>query len=70
MPEFIYNGQTIYLTNRQCLSLELILNISDEYREFIRLGDKLYDAFIERVEYHNVTINEFNWLKNNFSFVK
>ena len=70
MPEFIYNGQTIYLTNRQCLSLELILNISDEYREFIRLGDKLYDAFVERVEYHNVTINEFNWLKNNFSFVK
>jgi hypothetical protein len=70
MPEFIYNGQTIYLTNRQCLSLELILNISDEYREFIRLGDKLYDAFVERVEYHNVTINEFNWLKNNFSFVR
>ena len=70
MPEFIYNGETIYLTNRQCLSLELILNISDEYREFIRLGDKLYDAFIERVEYHNVTINEFNWLKNNFSFVR
>ena len=70
MPEFIYNGESIYLSNRQCLSLELILNISDEYREFIRLGDKLYDAFVERVEYHNVTINEFNWLKNNFSFVR
>jgi hypothetical protein len=70
MPEFIKNGQTNYLTNRQSLSLELILNISDEYREFIRLGDKLYDAFVERVEYHNVTINEFNWLKNNFSFVR
>ena len=69
MPIFVYKGETIYLSNRQCLSLELLLNLSNN-RKFIRLGDKLYDAFIERVEYHNVSIDEFNWLKNNFSYIK
>ena len=69
MPEFVYNGESIYLSNRQCLSLELILNISDEYKHFVRLGDKLYESFIQREERHNVSVDEFNWLKNNFSFV-
>ena len=70
MPEFIYNGQTIYLTNRQCLALELILNISDEYRQFMNLGDKLYDSFLQREEYHTINVNEFNWLKNNIQYLK
>jgi hypothetical protein len=69
MPVFIYKEKEIYLTNKQCLSLELILNLSDEYREFIKLGDKLYDSFIQREEYHIININEYNWLKNNSRFV-
>lgn len=70
MPAFIYKQQHIYLSNKQCLALELILNISDEYRQFINLGDKLYDSFLQREEYHTVTIDEFNWLKNNIQYLK
>jgi hypothetical protein len=70
MPTFIYKQQQIHLSNQQCLALELILNISDEYRQFINLGDKLYDSFLQREEYHNITIDEFNWLNNNIQFLK
>ena len=70
MPVFVYNEQAIYLNNQQCLGLELILNLSDEYRQYIKLGDKLYDSFIQRKEYHIVNINEFNWLKNNIRYLK
>lgn len=69
MPVFIYKQQEIHLTNRQCLELELILNLTDEYKDFIKLGDKLYNSFIEREEYHTVTVDEFNWLKNNFNYI-
>ena len=70
MPLFVYNEQAIYLNNNQCLGLELILNLSDEYRQYIKLGDKLYNSFIQRKEYHTVTVNEFNWLKNNIRYLK
>jgi hypothetical protein len=70
MPVFVYKEQKIYLTNKQCLSLELILNLSDEYRQYIELGDKLYNSFIQREEYHIVTVDEFNWLKDNFHYSK
>ena len=70
MPVFVYNEQAIYLTNQQCLGLELILNLSDEYRQYIKLGDKLYDSFLGRQEYHIVNVNEFNWLKNNIRYLK
>lgn len=70
MPVFVYNEQAIYFTNQQCLGLELILNLSDEYRQYIKLGDKLYDSFIQRKEYHIVNVNEFNWLKNNIRYLK
>jgi hypothetical protein len=70
MPVFVYNEQAIYLTNQQCLGLELILNLTDEYRQYIKLGDKLYDSFIQRKEYHIVSVNEFNWLKNNIRYLK
>lgn len=70
MPVFVYNEQAIYLNNQQCLGLELILNLSDEYRQYIKLGDKLYDSFIQRKEYHIVNVNEFNWLKNNIRYLK
>ena len=69
MPVFVYNEQAIYLTNQQCLGLELILNLS-EYRQYIKLGDKLYESFIGRQEYHIVNVNEFNWLKNNIQYLK
>jgi hypothetical protein len=70
MPVFVYNEHAIYLTNKQCLGLELILNLSDEYRQYIKLGDKLYDSFIQRKEYHIVSVDEFNWLKNNNQYLK
>lgn len=70
MPVFIYNEKAIYLTNQQCLGLELILNLTDEYRQYIKLGDKLYDSFLGRQEYHIVTVNEFNWLKHNNQYLK
>lgn len=70
MPVFVYKENEIYLSNKQCLGLELILNLSDEYRQFIKLGDKLYDSFIQREEYHIITTNEYNWLKNNSRYLK
>ena len=70
MPIFVYKQYQIHLLNQQCLALELILNISDEYRQFINLGNKLYDSFLQREEYHTVTIDEFNWLKNNIQYLK
>ena len=70
MPVFVYKEETIHLTNQQCLGLELILNLSDEYRQFIKLGDKLYDSFIQREEYHRVTVDEINWLKDNMRYIK
>jgi hypothetical protein len=70
MPVFIYKEEKIYLTNQQCLGLELILNLSDEYRQFTKLGDKLYDSFVQREEYHRVTVDEINWLKNNICYLK
>jgi hypothetical protein len=70
MPVFIYKEEKIYLTNQQCLGLELILNLSDEYRQYTQLGDKLYDSFIQREEYHRVTVDEINWLKNNICYLK
>jgi hypothetical protein len=70
MPVFIYRDEAFYLNNKQCLSLELILNLSDEYKKFVRLGDKLYDSFIERQEYHNINADEYNWLKNNIHYLK
>jgi hypothetical protein len=70
MPIFVYRDEAFYLTNKQCLSLELILNLSDEYKQFVRLGDKLYESFIERKEYHNINADEYNWLKNNIHYLK
>ena len=70
MPVFIYKQQQIYLSNIQCLGLELILNISDEYRQYTKLGDKLYDSFLGREEYHTVSVDEFNWLKDNIRYLK
>ena len=70
MPVFVYKEEKIYLSNQQCLALELILNLSDEYRQYIKLGDKLYDSFLQREEYHIVSIDEFNWLKDNNQYLK
>jgi hypothetical protein len=69
MPIFVYKQEQIHLLNHQCLALELILNLSDEYRQYTKLGDKLYDSFIGRQEYHNVSVNEINWLKDNIQYL-
>jgi hypothetical protein len=65
MPIFIYHEKKIYLNRNQCLSLELLINM--EKNKYIKLGDKLYDSFMERKEYHILDIDEFNWLKNNIN---
>ena len=70
MPTFVYKQEQIHLSSHQCLALELMLNISDEYRQYINLGDKLYDSFLQREEYHTINVNEFNWLKNNIQYLK
>jgi hypothetical protein len=70
MVVFVYKEHKIYFTNKQCLGLELILNLSDEYRRYTKLGDKLYDSFLGREEYHIVNVNEFNWLKDNIHYLK
>jgi hypothetical protein len=69
MPVFVYKQQEIHLSNQQCLGLELILNLTDEYKQYIKLGDKLYDSFLGREEYHTVNTDEFNWLKNNIQYL-
>lgn len=66
MPIFVYHQHILYLNNSQCLSLELLLNM-DKTRKYIKLGDKLYDSFLERKEYHIINIDEYNWLKNNIN---
>jgi len=66
MPIFVYREKFLILNKSQCLSLELLLNM-DKSRKYIKLGDKLYDSFLERKEYHIINIDEFNWLKHNIS---
>jgi hypothetical protein len=65
MPIFVYHEKKIYLNRSQCLSLELLLNM--EKNKYIKLGDKLYDSFLERKEHHILDIDEFNWLKHNIN---
>lgn len=69
MPIFVYHEKKIYLNRSQCLSLELLINM-EKTRKYIELGDKLYDSFMERKEYHNINVDEFNWLKNNIYICK
>ena len=69
MPIFVYHEKKIYLNRSQCLLLELLLNL-DKSRKYIKLGDKLYDSFLEREEYHIVNIDEFNWIQNNINICK
>ncbi len=69
MPSFVYMNKKIYLTNLQCIQLELLLNISDEYRKYIKLGDKLYDAGTYKKEYHTITLDEYNWIQSNICFL-
>ena len=70
MPIFINKGKTISLSNFQCIQLELILNIADEYRYFISLGDKLYDAGSYRKEHHSINDNEYEWIKDNYKYLR
>jgi hypothetical protein len=68
MPTFVYRHSMLHLNKSQCLSLELLVN-KDKTRKYIKLGDKLYDSFLERKEFHILDVDEYNWLKNNISYV-
>lgn len=70
MPTFINKGKVISLTNLQCINLEIILNIADEYRRFISLGDKLYNAGTYRKENHSLNDYEYEWIRENFKYVR
>lgn len=63
MPLFINKDKVISLTNSQCIQLEIILNIADEYRLFISLGDKLYNAGTYRKDNHSLNDNEYEWIR-------
>lgn len=69
MPIFVHNEKILHLNKSQCLSLELLINM-ENLKKYIKLGDKLYDSFMERKEYHNINVDEFNWLKNNINICK
>ena len=69
MPTFVYKDKNIHMNNLQCIQLELILNLSDESRQFIKLGDKLYDAGIYKNEYCHINIDEYNWIQENTCFL-
>jgi len=70
MPTFINKGKTISLSNLQCIQLELILNLADEFRQFIGLGDKLYNAGTYRKEHHALNDDEYQWIKNNYKYTR
>jgi hypothetical protein len=64
----VYNIYT-WLPIHILYSINLIYEY-DEYRQYTILGDKLYDSFIQREEYHRVTVDEINWLKDNMRYIK
>ena len=66
-----YGEDSIELTNKQCISLELSLNTSEFGKRWIDLGDILYswgsntnykDLQKEKVYY--ITLEQLRWLKN------
>ena len=63
MPRFIYNTMVIEFTHKQCIDMELYLNLTDKNKEFIQLGDKLYNAI--KIENQQITIHEYYWLQEN-----
>uniref|UniRef100_A0A6C0ETI8 Uncharacterized protein n=1 Tax=viral metagenome TaxID=1070528 RepID=A0A6C0ETI8_9ZZZZ len=70
MPTFINKGKVISLSNLQCIQLELFLNLDDESRHFISLGDKLYNAGTYRKEHYALNDNEYKWIKENYKHTR
>ena len=67
MPRFIYNTFVIELTNKQCIDMELYLNLTKESNTYIELGNKLYSAGLNKIELQEITMNEYYWLQDNIT---
>ena len=71
MPRFIYNTFVIELTNKQCIDMELYLNLINSPKStnttFLELGNKLYSSAINNIELVEITMNEYYWLQENIT---
>jgi len=67
MPRFIYNTFVIELTNKQCIDMELYLNLTKESNTYLELGNKLYSAGLNKIELQEITMNEYYWLQDNIT---
>ena len=67
MPTFFYNDMTIELTHKECIDTEIYLNKVDIEKNFIQLGDKLFEAGrnYENKELVELNVNEYNWIQDN-----
>ena len=68
MPRFIYNTFVIELTNKQCIDMELYLNLTKESNTYLELGNKLYSAGLNKIELQEINMNEYYWLQDNIIF--
>ena len=64
MPRFIYNTCVIELTYKQCIDMELYLNLTKESNTYLELGNKLYSAGLNKIEIQEITMNEYDWLQD------
>lgn len=67
MPRFIYNTFVIELTNKQCIDMELYLNLTKESNTYLELGNKLYSAGLNKIELQEIAMNEYYWLQDNIT---
>ena len=67
MPRFIYNTFVIELTNKQCIDMELYLNLTKDSNTYLELGNKLYSAGLNKIELQEITMNEYYWLQDNIT---
>ena len=70
MPIFFYRGKEVYFTNSQCLFLNMVLSICDKTNFSVELSHKLRNACDYVVDYQSITLDEYNWLKENSIFLK
>jgi len=57
----------IELTNKQCIDMELYLNLTKESKTYLELGNKLYSAGLNKIELQEITMNEYYWLQDNIT---
>jgi hypothetical protein len=54
----------IELTHKQCIDMELYLNLTKESNTYLELGNKLYSAGLNKIEIQEITMNEYDWLQD------